>query len=605
MTKFCVDCGHSNDEVNRVCVQCGNTFSVSSLDKKPNVVTQKASSVSGKKMSLKRKVLSILTIFLIVGVMGVSFWGTKTASAESTVAKFLEALQTEDAKILSKLVILSSGQQLSENEAKAFIKLYQDITPNELENILSIEKSGKVMGLFNAHKIVVTPQDLSYYFPYDGLTIKIGEKTYSGKANDREEYIFSNIPPGIHKAEFIYKGDFTTFNHPFELTVYQKKDKELTQIQEVMPLDTVTFELQNYVEAKHNQSAILINGQEYLVDQNGYSPEIGPLLLDGSQNAQAKQQFPWGVQLSELTPIIENHMSFSITKLEAEQESAIIEQLLLYGEETTEATGTRNSKVYTTLTDEMLSAREDEIESMIYWDRFYKGALSEINLDEESIEISEDGYSVRLNAEIVTHGDEYYNSETLEMADVKEEVIVYFVFDANQNKWLVYGYSAPWNSSNISYSKKIEGSNKVYQTTRVTDEKEEQSTSRDEDENAENITDDIQLFFYQYNSMSVAAINQGDFSLVSNLITVDGPRRSEQAQFITNLYDKGITEEHLDTVVEEVKKMSDSQWKVTTKEEFIIHGVERSSEKSYRTVTIIKKVNGNWLVHELISTTEL
>lgn len=116
---------------------------------------------------------------------------------------------------------------------------------------------------------------------------------------------------------------------------------------------------------------------------------------------------------------------------------------------------------------------------------------------------------------------------------------------------------------------------------------------------------DIEQFFSEYNSLSVSAINTGDFSVVSYMVKADGPRYKEQSDFIESLYAKGVTEEHLGTTVEKVKVVNDHLLQVTTIEKFVIHGTEKSSEKKYRTVTLMYVNDGNWYMQELISTNEI
>lgn len=137
----------------------------------------------------------------------------------------------------------------------------------------------------------------------------------------------------------------------------------------------------------------------------------------------------------------------------------------------------------------------------------------------------------------------------------------------------------------------------------VVEEESDEATSQSESTRTSN--KDVQAFFSEYNSLSVLAINEGDFNIVSTLVNPDGPRRKEQSDFVDYLFGKGITEDHIETQVEHIEEINESLWNVTTIESFVIHGTKASSEKKYRTVTTITKVNGNWLVHELISTTEL
>jgi hypothetical protein len=115
-------------------------------------------------------------------------------------------------------------------------------------------------------------------------------------------------------------------------------------------------------------------------------------------SAQAVMEFPWGSQTSEAQPVTKSFHSFYIDKLTEDQEDALVKQLVLFAEEYVEAFATRDATVFTTITDEKLKGFKEELDYMKSNDEFFKGSLTKINLDEESIRILESGYSVNLNA---------------------------------------------------------------------------------------------------------------------------------------------------------------------------------------------------------------
>jgi len=605
MKKFCTSCGHSNEDVNKVCVECGQKFIREEDKESMNLPNNTPVPDKIKRpMTLKNKIFTGIGFLVVVLVIGLYTWGTNTASAETSVTKFFDALQSNDAENLSTQVVFANGKKLTIKEAKAFISLYKYISPDELNSIATVEKSGKVIGLFDAHKVVLTPQKLSYTFPYDGLTFKLNGESINGSRNENDEYIFAGITPGIHKAEFGYKGEFSEFKHPFELTVHQQRDSSIiSTIDEELIIETVSFGLENYSNVENLNSHIILSGKKIPLNQDGQTEEVGPILLDGSLSAQAVMEFPWGSQTSEAQPVIESYHSFYIDKLTEGQEEALVKQLVLFAEEYVEALATRDATIFTTITDEKLKGFKEEFDYMKSNDEFFKGSLTKINLDEESIRILEDGYSVNLNAEVVFSGSNYYQSEQPLLDEIMHEASIDFTYDSSNNKWVVDEYKTDNWFMDITASKTIEGSKKVYQTAGSRTATVNVSGNSTTDISAE--SKEIQEYFTEYNTLSVNAINKGDFSLVSHLTTLDGPRREEQSEFIDQLYSEGITEEHISTTVEKVEKISDNVWQVTTIERFVINGSESSSEKTYRTVNNIKKGNSLWLVDELITTTEI
>ena len=88
-------------------------------------------------------------------------------------------------------------------------------------------------------------------------------------------------------------------------------------------------------------------------------------------------------------------------------------------------------------------------------------------------------------------------------------------------------------------------------------------------------------------------------------MTDDGPRKKEAKDYIVYLESKGITEQFIDVTVEKVEAVGTTTWQVTTTDEFIIYNPDGSKNKKYTTVVTVKQVDGDWLVHELLSTVEI
>lgn len=608
MKKFCTNCGHANEQNNRICVECGATLS--DQNQTNDTAAGAASPVKSKKpWSLKTKILSIVGLLLAVSLIGAYSWGTKTASADTVVTKFFEALQNKDAKALSKQVQLSNGEAMSVKEANAFIEMYQDITPYELEDVARVEKNGKVLGVFDAHKVIVPLQKLSFSFPHEGLALNLnGELVPSAKSDDGE-YIFSEISPGLHEAEFLYEGDLAEFAYPFELEAYMYADTSvIDSIYVDLPVSSVMFELETRNTVDPDANKVIIGDKKIPVDEYGETEDIGPLLLDGSTSARAEVKFPWGTQLSEPVEITSGYHTLEFGGLDEKQHAALIDQLKIFAEEYVQAYGTRDPKVFTTVAKNQLAAFKDDIEWMEDYEDFFMGSLTEIGVDEEGITILTDGQTVTANVEFQINGDYYYSSETPEAEEIEVEASIDFIFDEDKEKWLVSSYNEDNYFADVTPTEYYEGSGKVFEkavVSAVVEPEETELEVTDEDDQLEYDDTSVEWFMSDYNDASVAAINEGDFYLVSGMVYGAGPRAKEQSEFIDYMYSEGITEEHLGTTLEKVEKLDGDYYEVTTIEKFIIHGTESSDEKTYRTVTKLLDYVGGLYVYELISTTEI
>lgn len=607
MKKFCTNCGHANEQDNRICVECGTSLT----EEKKEFQQSPAMVQPGKNkkpLSLKTKILSLVGILFAASLIGVYTWGSKVASADTVVTKFFEALKNEDAEALSTQVLLSSGEVMTVKEAGAFINLYRDISPSQLEDVARIEKNGKVIGVFDAHRVIIPVQKLSFSFPYEGLALSLNGELVTSKEKGNGDYVFSGISPGLHKAEFLYEGEFAEFKYPFELEAFMYADPSaIDPIYVDLPVSTVVFGLEKLNADDLDANKVIIGDKEIPVDGYGETDRIGPLLLDGSITVQAEISFPWGKQLSKPVEITSDYHLIELSDLEEKQQKALIDQLKIFGEELVQAAGTRSTKAFTTVTKDQLAEFKEEIEIMKDYEEFFMGSLTEVGVDEESITILADGQIVTADLKFQIDGDYYYASETPEPEMIEVEASVDFIFEPKSKKWLISSYNVGSNLS-VTPTATFEGSGKVYQeafTPAVVEEAEEETVEVSEEEQFALDEESFEWFMSDYNDASVAAINAGDFYIVSGMVYGAGPRAEEQSDFIDYMYSEGITEEHLSTTVEKVKKLDGDYYEVTTIEKFIIHGTESNDEKTYRTVTKVLDYVGGIYVYELISTTEI
>ena len=595
MTIFCTNCGHSNEKGNKICVECGQ----------PLVVANAAPAPAKKPMALKTKVLAAVVVLLLAGLGGLYSWGTKTASAETAVSKFFEALEKKDANMLAEHMALSNGEQVDAKQAAAFMESYPNLTPSDLEQVATISQSGKVLGVFNAFKVVLPEQTAVFEFPHEGLELHLDGEKVASVEEEEGVYRFSGLVPGSYEAKFVYKGEYTEFTHPFELAVEMNTGFEETVIQEELPAESVVLDFDVFNEANYKNYKVIVGEKEFAVDATGATEPIGPLPLDGSLSAQGEIEFPWGNQVSEPLKIDSDYQTLEISTLSKDQEGKLVEQLTLFGEQYTQALGTRDASVLKTATADQRKVFDEEFKMMKESNLYFKGSLTEINLEEPSIVLDTNGDSVSLLAQLVMKGANYAKGDTVVLDRINLEAEISFVYDEDAGKWLVDEYVSNWFSS-IEPTRTIKGSGKVYEVSGTAGKAEKAEAPAEVAEENFGISDsEIDSFFNQYNDNSVAAINLGDFGMVSSMVTLDGPRFQEQSKFVDNTYAKGITEEHLGTSFEDVKVVDDGYLQVTTIEKFIIHGTEKSSEKSYRTVTTIYVDGTDLYVHELISTKEI
>ena len=115
--------------------------------------------------------------------------------------------------------------------------------------------------------------------------------------------------------------------------------------------------------------------------------------------------------------------------------------------------------------------------------------------------------------------------------------------------------------------------------------------------------DELEAIVEKSNIAHVRGINEQEYDSFLSLTTADGPRREEARKYMVQQAEKGMKQEHLSTRLENVEKVDGHTYKVTTIETYTIKKPnEDPKENTYRTVNIVKEVDGEFLIHKLDAT---
>lgn len=584
MKKFCTNCGQENDQENQVCVECGQSFSGKPQESSPSEAARAPNPRKEKQpLSMKTKIIGVASLLLIASLVGIYSWGTNAASADTAVSTFFEALQNEDAEALAKKASLSNGEAMTVKQAEVFIAEYQGLTPAQLDGVASVEQNGKVMGIFNAHRVIVPVQELAFYFPHEGLSLRLNGEVTEGSQNSTGDYVFSGITPGNHQAEFAYKGEFVEFTHPFDLLVpLSPTYSQPIAIREDLPVSSVIFTLNTFMTDAPDAHKVMIGEQEIPVNDSQQTEEIGPLLLDGSTSAYAQVEFPWGTETSEPVNITSNYHSIEFVGMDEKHQQALTDQLMVFAEEYVEAHAKRDAAVFTSVSSEQLDRFKQDIDWMTTMGDHFMGALTEVGVDEESIAIMGDGKTVTLDAEMLIDGDNYYKSETPNAEEIKKEVSLNFVYDEAEEKWMVSTYNEGGWMFDAVPTATFEGSGTVHESessaAEEEAEKEDESESEESEEAPEeevaaaetagSVTEEqLEQFIADFRAAYETALNEKDFSRIDAFLKADSIARQELVDFIADTGSEDYLYEFLVDEAVGVEILEDKAF-VETNEEF-------------------------------------
>ncbi|ANU17889.1 hypothetical protein BBI11_12980 [Planococcus maritimus] len=565
-------------------MECGQSFSGKPQESAPSEAARAPKPRKEKQpLSLKTKIIGVASLLLIASLIGIYSWGTNAASADTAVSTFFEALQNEDAEALAKKASLSNGEAMTVKQAEVFIAEYQGLTPAQLDGVASIEQNGKVMGIFNAHRVIIPVQELAFYFPHEGLSLSLNGDAAEGTQDSTGDYVFSGITPGAHQAEFAYKGEFVEFTHPFDLSVPLSPEySQPIAIRENLPVSSVIFTLNTFLADAPDAHKVMIGEQEIPVNDTQQTDEIGPLLLDGSTSAYAQVDFPWGTETSEPVNITTNYHSIDFVGMDEEHQQALTDQVMVFAEEYVEAYAKRDAAIFTSVSSEQLERFQQDIDWMDTMGDYFMGALTQVGVDKESIAIKRDGKAVTLNAEFSIDGVYYYQTEKPSAEEFKKEVSLEFVYDQAEEKWMVSTYNEDVWMLDVVPTDTFEGSGTVHQSDSSAAEEETEKEEESKEEETEEATEEevaaaetegavteeqLEQFIADFRAAYETALNEKDFLRIDAFLKADSIARQELVDFIADTGSEDYLYEFLVDEVVGVEILEDKAF-VETNEEF-------------------------------------
>jgi len=581
MSRFCLECGQQLNEDDIVCTNCGTKLP-------QETVTPK------QPLSKKQKVLYGIITGIAVLLIGFTIWGKAHFSEETTSKRFVEALSTSDTKELQSIVVRENGKAINKQEAKAMLKLAELEGGSAVESLSAILQHGKWLGLFKIYKVQVIDQYAYYEGPLKGLSFTFNSADIKEESRNKESVSYGPLAPGIYEVDVTFEGTYGKGSSKSELHAYSPSG-EVSWINVELPLGNVIFEVANYSSEVMLNARILINDEEITVDEYGETEAIGPILFDGTQHAKLVVQYPWGEVTTEEMTIESEYQQIEAAILSKDEAKIVLDTLKQYGEEYIEAKTKRSTSLFTTTTKSFNESFTENIaEPLIENELFITGKFDQLDVDENSVYVLDDSeQGIAIEAEFTFMEDSHSLLDTPSISESVYTCDVKLIYDESEKKWFIQNSTLTY--SDIATTKTISGSGTIHQPSSDAVQKEKERLLKNE----------LQSFFEYYVSQSVNAINARDFSYVENLMTDDGPRKKEAKDYIVYLESKGITEQFIDVTVEKVEAVGTNIWQVTTTDEFIIYNPDGSKNKKYTTVVTIKQVDGDWLVHELLSTEEI
>lgn len=612
MKRFCKECGKEAQPGHKICVHCGtplvkdevkkegvsnttdnsqgSAMTGSSSSTEPTR-SERSSSTQTPMPKKKKRLISMIVITAVI-LIGFMMWAQSYQSPKSVQKRFYNAAVKDDPKALQKLLIHEDGSKATEGEALALIKLVKENGDYVLNDYFSIEPEGKFLLFFQAHKAQAIDQFAYYPDPVEGLTF-----TFNGvEPSVRDKVLYGPLIPGIYDVEAAFEGDYgeTTIDGDITLGDYYS-DEVLIEMD--INIADVMFYIANSNEIDHENVQLKTKKEDIPIDDDGYSEAVGPFVLDGSQKVQTVVTMPWGKIESDPIDIMEDDMTIYADVISDEHYEEITELLGGFGEQFVEAFAEKDADLFENVSETVKDNLVDMMDSRFYDDdRFYTGEFIQLEVDKDSIYLDTEGETPALGivVQYIINEDYHELNEEPELRNEALPIEAKLHYNSDEKTWTIASMTDEyWGTfedvDEIAGSQEIFGpSEKAVKAAKDSDFKEEMTG-----------------FLENYAIASVDAINYNDFSYVEDYIAEDGPRWDEARDYIDYLDSKNITEDFLDMEVESIESVEEDSWEVTVKESFTIYKDDSNDDKDFRTKVIVKEIDGEFLVYELIETNEI
>ena len=622
---FCPNCGSELEKTKKFCVHCGTPIveekeiqgstnhvekieeieiheveTTSEIKEKEGIHSKKDRRVSKteqrhipnkskKPLSKKKKIVWGLLAGLVICIIGFSIWAKSYESAESVHKRFETAIDKQDEKALTKLVVHEDGTSMKDFEAKAFLQLVKRDGLKNIKSLYTTVQKGKFIGIFDAHKIKVMNQ-FATYDVMEGLHFTFNGVKLTEKITENETIVYGPFAPGVYQVEAIFTGKYGETSKKATITFADEEQND-TVMDIDLPISLVTFFVNNYEELDTDQAYILINDEKLPLDEAGETKEIGPLLLEGDQKVKVVVTMPWGEVTSEPIVVTNPYMGIYANLLTDEQYKGVLDVLKDFGEQYVQVLADKSTKPLTVANKAVKEDLTDEISNS----DFYSGKLNTIKVDRQSISTNQsDKASILLYAE---YGfEEAYHELTgkPELLETTRRWTIGLSYNEDKEKWIVGSMDeGPWEA--IDPTDELDGTKKLYGPS-----KQAIANAKQQD-----LEETIEQFMYDYTAANVDAINYRDYDFVQDYIDEDGPRKKDAMNYIDYADSKDLFEDLVSLELEKVEKVDDHIMKVTVKDTFQIHWPDRSEQKTYRTIVHLKKVDDGYVVNKLIDTTPI
>lgn len=523
----------------------------------------------------------------IIGFVLLLVIGFRLFYSELLVEKrFLNALEDAKTNKLARITYHENASSITKGEAEALIKLHDEEAIDD--KLYEVKAKPILFGLLKKNQV----QMKSFYAAYDdwfeGLTLTFNQEEIPIHDKVEHHLEYGPLIPGIYDVKADFQGVEKVGGG--EETI-KLQEKPVTNITIPLDVSTVVFSVENAESIGRETIRIHWNDESYKITESGKTNRIGPIALDGTEEATVVVEFPWGEVTSEPLAITSSEMELPVEPITKENQKKIDEQIISFADTYVESIvkGTVNSLL--TGDEEVISTVQAHISdgSAMYADSPLKAGLDHVKVTPNKDETDWQNKDPLLVYDVMfTINDLTAYEASSEQADQLDEQYLFAIglkYSKEADDWEVVSLDPleTW-AKNVDDITRLEGSKTAYMLNRD-GIKTKQTTTPIQSE----VEQEIEQLVEDYTTALTKSWNKNDITHVETFLTADSLRYAKSVEEIKSMNKKDKWElKRID--FEKILKISDTIYDVTTKESFEVKKGNEKINKRFQIVTRVKRV---------------
>lgn len=440
---------------------------------KEEVKAKKDKDVNKYEMPKVPKMLKMIFAFTIIFALSiVGFFGLKAYhSLGVKLPNILSGVESKKIGFYTTNMVFN-GKTIDKNKAESFIALLEEdelrlTTINkwlreDAENLkkdenykserpVRLQKSGKILGIFDDYKICLDPVKLKVE-KSDKVetTILLNEK--EEQISDKEYDLF----PGKYTI-FYYDNNVKLKD---EVSLFYTEKAEVKTVSygegtdyklanEVIKLDTNSKESSFKIVTRDEDSILFVNDKNTELTVREFNKLSGTNIKKGDV-LKVVTKMPWGYTISDgVTYSGESSINVSTSLSDKRLLDFAISRTVEMLREDVQSRGKKDSSLLTIMRDPSLQIEKNRVDSLINSGREYVGGYPSVEFDLNSFEIREQGdtYEMYIGGHLLvqetTYGKNEKPPQLSSITPVESKVGFHFIFDKEKKNWFcnIWGFT--------------------------------------------------------------------------------------------------------------------------------------------------------------------